>query len=145
MVYAVTRREWPSSRYREVERVTHRLQRNVVAALQVEHGGAQAAGARGDDLLEILPVFRVLLQQAAMLQGTFGGAEKLGAHKGFKQVIDRAAAEGVGRNMEVIHTAQHDNGHARVVPADKVEQAEPVAPGIITSLSTRLQPGSSCR
>src|SRR6185312_16156096 len=45
----------------QVERVAHSFEGDVVAALEILHGGAEPAGTGGDDGLQVLEVNGVLL------------------------------------------------------------------------------------
>ena len=71
----------------------------------------------------------MMLEQAAVLQCADHDIQQLGAIEGLEQVVDGAAAEGVGGDVDVVQRGQHDDGHAGVVAADDIEQGEAVDPG----------------
>src|SRR6185312_15858611 len=56
-------------RVAKVKRVAHRFERDVITAFEVPHGGAKAAGARGDDGLKILAIFEIAALELAVVQG----------------------------------------------------------------------------
>ena len=140
----------------QIERIAHRLEGKVVTLLQVVHGGAQSAGAGGDDLLQVLQVGGILFVQAAVLQHASDSVEELGALERLQQIVGGTAAEGAGGNVDVMHGGQHDYGQAGMVAADYVQQAQSVgawhhhvrehqfAAGIVQQMQQGLF-GTSCR
>lgn len=105
----------------QIERIAHGLERNVVTSFKVLHGRTQAAGPGGDDRFKILPVDRVLLAQASVLDGAHDDVLQLRAFKGFQiRVSD---------DMKVIDRGEHNHRHTGIIGADLVEQGKAVRSG----------------
>ena len=64
-----------------------------------------------------------------MLDGAGDELVKLCAIKGFEEVVDCAAAKGVGRDMKSWIAVEHHDRDCGVVAADVVEEGEAVGAG----------------
>ncbi len=113
----------------EIERIAHGFEGDVVAALEVLHGGAQAAGAGGDDRFQVLAVDGVLFSQAAMLDAALDNAFQLGAVEGLEKIVDGSATKGVGDHVDVVDGGEDDDWQRRVVHCYLVEEGEAVDVG----------------
>ena len=113
----------------EVESVSHGFEGDVVATLELVHGFAQAAGAGGDHVFEIVEVEILLLSEAAVFDCARDDAFKLGALEGFEEIVNGAAAEGVGGDVDVVDGGEHDDGEVGVVSGELIEEADAVGAG----------------
>ena len=71
----------------------------------------------------------VLFAEATVLDGSEDDAFKFGALEGFEEIVDGAAAEGAGDDVDVVDGGEHDDGDAGVVGAEMVEEGESVGAG----------------
>ena len=62
---------------------------------------------------KVLAVDGVLFAQAAVLDGALDNALQLCALEGLEEVVDGAAAEGVGDDVDVVDGGEHDDRQCR--------------------------------
>jgi hypothetical protein len=107
----------------------HGFEGNVVAALEVLHGGAEPAGTRGDDRSQVFKVDGILLAESTMLDSASRHALQLRMIEGFEKIVDGAAAKGAGRDLGVVDAAEEYDRDGGIVRGYLVEQFEPIGPG----------------
>ncbi len=123
----------------EVEGVAHGFESDVVAALEVLHGGAETSGARGDDGFEVLAVELCSVCGGGLVSiACMTTLSSCCALERLEEIVDGAAAEGAGDYVEVIDsTVSMTTGMAGWSVPMWSSRVRPSVPGIMMSERTR--------
>src|SRR4029077_7783941 len=110
----------------EIEGIAKSLQRDVVGALQVAHGGLKLIGASFDQRLQISLISAVFHLEAAIFKGAADSVQQLFALEGLQQVVVSAIADGGKGDGKIAYSANHHRRHIRELFLGALEQPDAI-------------------